>query len=95
MSEESTNDLAELSRLEKELLAGAQPRTVQLLNDPMPIQPGDWIGIGVSGDPNKTVQDLPHVDTIREKLRAGAKDEKADPADRESARQALKIMYRE
>jgi hypothetical protein len=69
--------------------------SVQLVNDLTPIQPGDWVGMGVSGDPNKTVQDLPHVDTIREKLRAGAKDENADPTDREAARQALKIMYRE
>lgn len=69
--------------------------TVQLVNNLTPIQPGDWVGIGVSGDPNHTADSHPHIDTIREKLRAGAKDEKADPADREAARQALRVMYRE
>lgn len=69
--------------------------SVQLVNNLMPIQPGDWVGIGVSGDPNKTVQDLPHGDIIREKLRARAKDEKADPQDRASAIEALRVIYRE
>jgi hypothetical protein len=87
--------IAEDYNLEADLRAGAKVKTVQLVNSPYQIQPGDWVGIGVSGDPNKTVQDLPHGDVIREKLRAGAKDEKASPEDRAAAKESLRIMYRE
>ena len=94
MSEETTEAIAELAQLEWELNAAARTKpTVQLVNKP--IQPGDWIGAGIAADPNDTVETIPHGDIIREKLRAAAKDEKADPADSEAARQALKIMYRE
>jgi hypothetical protein len=87
--------IAEDYNLEADLRAGARvkPKAVQLVNNPP--QPAHWPVGYIQGDPNKTVQDLPHGDLIREKLRAGAKDENADPADREAARQALKIMYRE
>jgi hypothetical protein len=70
-----------------------KPQPVQLVNNA--IQPGDWIGIGVSGDPNKTVQDLPHGDVIHERLRAKVKDLSADPQDRAAAAEALRVMYRE
>jgi hypothetical protein len=97
MSEQSTADLAELNRLEWELGAAARtkPQSVQLVNNLMPIQPGDWVGIGVTGDPNKTVQDLPHGDVIHERLRAKVKDLSADPQDRAAAAEALRVMYRE
>jgi hypothetical protein len=95
VSEQGTADLAERAQLDKDLTACLKPKAVQLVNNLTPIQPGDWIGIGVSGDPSDTCQSIPHKDVVREKLRAGAKDENADPADREAARQALKIMYRE
>jgi hypothetical protein len=93
MSEETTEAIAELAQLEWELNAATRTGPVQLVNKP--IQPGDWIGAGIAADPNDTCQTIPHKDVVREKLRAGAKDEQADPADREAARQALKIMYRE
>ena len=94
MSEQGTLDIAELAQLESELNAAARtkPQTVQLVNY------GGMAGIGLSEiipDPNDTCQTIPHTDVVREKLRAGAKDEQADPADREAARLALKIMYRE
>jgi hypothetical protein len=45
-----------------------------------------------SGDPNSTA---PHVDTIREILRAKVKDPSADMADRQAARQVLRLTYNE
>jgi hypothetical protein len=85
--------VAEDRQLEWELTAAARTKpTVQLVNS------GGLAGIGLSEiipDPNDTCQTIPHTDIVRERLRAGAKDEKVDPADREAARQALKIMYRE
>lgn len=87
--------IAEDYNLEADLRAGAKVKPVQLVNDLMPIQPGDWVGIGVTGDPNETVQDLPHDDLIRERLRAKAKDLNADPADRAAAAEALRVIFRE
>jgi hypothetical protein len=46
-------------------------------------------------NPHLTVSDLPHVDTIREKLRDRAKDLSATEQDRVAAKEALRIMYRE
>jgi hypothetical protein len=43
----------------------------------------------VQPDPNRTVDELPHGDVIRERLRARAKDKTADPADRKAAAEAL------
>jgi len=44
MSEESTAAIAELAQLERDLKAGAQPKPVQLVNNPAPVQADrlDW-----------------------------------------------------
>jgi hypothetical protein len=91
MSDESTNDLAELAQLNKDLTACLKPKSVQLVNS----ESAHWPVGYIQADPNKTVQDLPHGDIIREKLRARAKDEKADPQDRAAAIEALRVIYRE
>jgi ankyrin repeat protein len=88
--------IAEDRLLDWELSAAARTKpAVQLVNDLMPIQPGDWVGIGVSGDPNHTADSHPHKDLVREKLRAKARDLNADPQDRTQAAEALRVMYRE
>jgi len=93
MSEQGTADLAERSQLEWDLGAAARTKpTVQLVNDLMPIQPGDWVGIGVSGDPNSTA---PQTNLIRDILYAKATDETADMADRRSAAEVLRLSYNE
>jgi hypothetical protein len=54
MSDESTQAIAEKWQLEKELRAGAQPRTVQLVNTaPLPVG-------AIIADPNKTRAEIPH-----------------------------------
>jgi hypothetical protein len=92
MSDENTADLAELNRLEWELGAAARTKSVQLVNSGF--MPGLPVG-AVAGDPNHTADSHPHLDVVREKLRAGAKDEKAAPEDRAAAIEALRVMYRE
>jgi hypothetical protein len=99
MSEETTEGIAELNRLEWDLGAAARTKpAVHLVNEPpMPIQPGDWVGMGITPDLNNTcsADDMPHLDVIREKLRAKVKDSSASPEDRATAALALRIMYRE
>jgi hypothetical protein len=85
--------ICEDRELDRQLTECLRNGPVQLVNNA--IQPGDWIGIGVSGDPNTTVQDLPHGDVIHERLRAKVKDLSADPQDRAAAAEALRVMYRE
>jgi hypothetical protein len=85
--------ICEDRELDRQLTECLRNGPVQLVNNA--IQPGDWVTAGITADPNKTVQDLPHGDVIREKLRAGAKDEKASPEDRAAAKESLRIMYRE
>ena len=94
MSEESTAAIAELAQLERGLKAGAQPKTVQLVNNE-PTGFNHWQVGMIEADPNHTSDSHPHKDVVREKLRAGAKDEKASPEDRAAAAEALRVMYRE
>lgn len=60
-----------------------------------PAYPRALVGMGIAPDPNHTADSHPHVDTIREPLRAKAKDLNADPQDRVQAAEALRVMYRE
>jgi hypothetical protein len=46
-----------------------------------------------TGDPNHTVDEYPHFDVIKEKLRAALKDPNTTPADREGARQMRQITF--
>jgi len=94
MSEENTQALAELSRLEWELGAAARTKPVQLLNNE-PTGFSHWQVGMIEADPNHTADSHPHTDTIRERLRAKAKDLNADPQDRAAAAEALRVMYRE
>jgi hypothetical protein len=88
----STELIAELHRLERDLGAAVRTKpTCSVTEQPLPFWPVGY----VQGDPNLTVSDLPHVNTIREKLRARAKDLNADPAERQAAAEALRVMYRE
>lgn len=96
MSEESTQAIAELNRLEWELGAAARTGPVQLVNDsPEPRGFSHWQVGMIEPDPNHTADSHPHKDLVREKLRAKAKDLNADPQDRAAAAEALRVMYRE
>jgi hypothetical protein len=94
MSDESTNDLAELAQLDRDLGAAVRTKPVQLVNNER-TGFNHWQVSMVEGDPNHTADSHPHTDTIREKLRAKAKDLNADPQDRAAAAEALRVMYRE
>jgi hypothetical protein len=94
VSEETTEAIAELNRLESDLGAAARTKPVQLVNNE-PTGFSHWQVGMVEADPNHTADSHPHKDVVREKLRAGAKDEKASPEDRAAAREALRVMYRE
>jgi hypothetical protein len=95
MSEQETADLAELAQLERELKAGAQTKPVQLVNNLTPIQPGDWVGIGVSGDPNHTRAEIEHPTPVRDRLRAAVADPHTNEQDRQAARETLRISFHE
>jgi hypothetical protein len=93
MSEQGTADIADRMRLEQDLRAGAKAKSVQLVNNPP--TPAHWPVGYIEADPNHTADSHPHKDVVREKLRAGAKEEKASPQDRAAAAEALRVMYRE
>jgi len=44
----------------------------QLVNNTAPVQPTAGIGIGISPDPNDTVETIPHPTPVRDRLRAAA-----------------------
>jgi hypothetical protein len=87
--------ICEDRELDRQLTECLRNGPVQLVNNPAPRQPSDWVPRGITADPNDTCQTIPHTDVIRERLRAGAKDEKASPEDRAAATVALRVMYRE
>jgi hypothetical protein len=93
VSEESAQAIAERSQLEWELGAAARTKPVQLVNNAM--QPGDWVGVGVSGDPNDTVETVPHPTPVRDRLRAAANNPDLSEQDRASARECLRIAFHE
>jgi hypothetical protein len=71
-----------------------KPQPVHLVNNE-PTGFSHWQVGMIQPDPNHTVDSHPHLDVIRERLRGRAKDENVTPEDREAARQALLVMYRE
>ncbi len=90
MSEQETLNIAELAQLEKELRAGAQPRqSVQLVNNSPP-----WLPVGAAiADPNHVRADIEHPSPVLDRLRAAIADPNTDPADREAAREVLRISF--
>ena len=96
MSEETTEAIAELSRLEWELGAAARTKpAVQLVNNSAPIQPSAWITTGIVGDPNDTVETVPHPTPVRDRLRAAANNPDLSEQDRASARECLRVSFHE
>jgi hypothetical protein len=87
--------IAEDYNLEADLRAGAKVKSVQLVNDLMPIQPGDWVGAGVSGDPNHTRAEIPHPTPVLDALRAAVADPNTSEQDRASARECLRVSFHE
>jgi hypothetical protein len=69
--------------------------SVQLVNNLTPIQPGDWIGIGVTPDPNDTIETIPHPTPVRDRLRAAVADPNTSEQDRQAARETLRISFHE
>jgi hypothetical protein len=93
MSEESTAAIAELAQLERDLKAGAQPKPVQLVNNPP--QPAHWPVGYIQGDPNKTRADIPHPTPVLDALRAAANNPELSEQDRASARECLRVSFHE
>ena len=58
--------ITEDRQLDWELGTAVRTKPVQLLKNASPIQPSDWIGVGVSSDPNDPAASHPHTDTIRD-----------------------------
>lgn len=79
--------------LDRQLTECLQNGPVQLVNNPM--QPADWVGIGVSGDPNDTVETVPHPTPVRDRLRAAANNPALSEQDRASARECLRVSFHE
>ena len=48
-----------------------------------------------SGDRNDTAESLPHVNVVRERLRAAANNSALPEADRNAAREVLRLSYNE
>jgi len=85
--------LTEDMQLEKELTAAVRTKPARSVTEQ---QNAPFWPIGyIQADPNHVVSEYPHGDVIREKLRSRAKDSNADPADRQSAAGALRVIYRE
>jgi hypothetical protein len=95
MSEESTAAIADRMRLEQDLAACLKTKSVQLVNNSVPIQPGDWVGIGVSGDPNHTRAQIEHPDPVKQRLKAAITDPGTSEQDRQVAKEVLRISYHE
>lgn len=93
MSEETTEAIAEKWQLEKELRAGAQPRTVQLVNNPP--TPAHWPVGYIQGDPNHTRAEIEHPTPVRDRLRAAVADPNTSEQDRASARECLRVSFHE
>jgi hypothetical protein len=89
--------IAEDYNLEADLRAGARvkPKSVQLVNNLTPIQPGDWIGMGIAADPNDTVETIPHPTPVRDRLRAAANNADLSEQDRASVRECLRVSFHE
>src|SRR6266853_3165606 len=72
--------------------------SVQLVNTPQ-AEPetetkSQWLPVGaVIGDPNKTRADIEHPTPVLDRLRAAIADPNTDPADREAAREVLRISF--
>ncbi len=47
------------------------------------------------GDRNDTCESLPHVNVVRERLRAAANNPELPEADRQAAREVLRLSYNE
>jgi len=48
-----------------------------------------------SGDRNDTCESLPHVNVVREKLRAAARNPDLPEVERQAAREVLRLSYNE
>jgi hypothetical protein len=93
MSEESTAAIAELAQLERDLKAGAQPKPVQLVNNPP--QPAHWPVGYIQGDPNHTRAEIEHPTPVRDRLRAAVADPNTSEQDCQAARETLRISFHE
>jgi hypothetical protein len=67
--------------------------SVQLVNSPTPIQPTAWIGIGITPDPNDTIETIPHPTPVLDRLRAAIADPHTSEQDREAAKEVLRISF--
>ena len=95
MSEQGTADIAERAQLDRDLGAAARTKPVQLVNNPAPIQPSAWIPTGIVGDPNDTVETVPHPTPVRDRLRVAANNPDLSEQDRASARECLRVSFHE
>jgi hypothetical protein len=95
MSEQGTLDIAERAQLDRDLGAAIRTKPVQLVNNPTPIQPTAWIGVGITPDPNDTVETVPHPSPVRDRLRAAVADSNTSEQDCQAARETLRISFHE
>jgi hypothetical protein len=88
--------IAEDMHLEKELTACLRNGPIcSVTEQSEPDGRAHWrVGL-IEPDPNRTVDEYPHTDVVRERLRTRAKDLNADAAERQAAAEALRVMYRE
>jgi hypothetical protein len=69
--------------------------SIQLVNNAASIQPTAWIGIGITPDPNDTIETVPHPTPVRDRLRAAVADPNTSEQDRASARECLRVSFHE
>ena len=66
----------------------------QLVNNTAPVQPTAGIGIGISPDPNDTVETIPHPTPVRDRLRAAANHPDLSKQDRVRPRMPTSLVSR-
>lgn len=69
--------------------------TAAMRTKPAPIQPSEWATMGIIGDPNDTVETIPHPTPVRDRLRAAVADPNTSEQDRASARECLRVAFHE
>jgi hypothetical protein len=89
MSEKTTEEIAELSQLERDLGAAARTKPVQLVNS----ESAHWPVGYIQGDPNKTRADIEHPSPVLDALRAAIANPETSEQDREAAREVLRISF--
>jgi hypothetical protein len=90
-STETTNDIAELAQLDRDLGAAVRtkPQAVRLVNsEPLPVG-------AIIPDPNKTRAEIEHPSPVLDRLRAAIANPETSEQDRASARECLRIAFHE